>query len=72
MKCRVDRVLCVELFVCVIGSFVLMARLINALGGAFDKRVQFAPLGGAFSQRTGGCAFCVCAKRCAARSLRAT
>jgi hypothetical protein len=56
----------------VIGSFVLMTRLINALGGAFDKRVRFAPLGGAFSQRTLWCAFFVCAKRCAARSLRAT
>jgi len=49
-----------------------MARLINALGGAFDKRVRFAPLAGAFSPRTCGCAFCVCAKRYAARSLRAT
>jgi len=56
----------------VIGSFVLMARLIDALGGAFDKRVRFAPLVGAFSQRTFWCAFCVCAKRYAARSLRAT
>jgi len=49
-----------------------MARLINALGGAFDKRVRFAPLGGALKPRTFRCAFCVCAKRYAARSLRAT
>jgi len=56
----------------VIGSFAVMTRLINALGGAFDKRVRFAPLVGAFSQRTFWCAFCVCAKRYAARSLRAT
>jgi hypothetical protein len=49
-----------------------MARLINALGGAFDKRVRFAPFVGASNQRTFWCAFFVCAKRCAARSLRAT
>jgi hypothetical protein len=56
----------------VFGSFVLMARLINALGGAFDKRVRFAPFVGVLKPRTLRCAFCMYANRYAARSLRAT